>query len=354
MLTLLLSPALSLCTLFPYTLAPVPPFPAASAGEKKDELGPPGLVALKGGTTFIGSSKKDIDKLLKEMPGIAWRKLRSLDATTPQNRVTVAPFHMGLTEVTNEQYAVFVMATGHRPPEDWGDEPIATAQALFLSEQGELRAEAKEKGLPIPERREFRRDEWWLANWKQSTWAIPEQADLKPVTYVNYADVQAYCRWAGVRLPTEFEYQRACRGTSKNPFPWGDEWEDAKYCATSEIKRVNATFLVGSFEAGVSPDGLFDLAGNVWEWTSSPYGPYAKFKRNKYKLDRKTESLPQPTWDGNQRVAVGGSWQNPGLAARCTTRRPTDRTQMTDAFGFRLAASLAVGVDKAQAIFNTQ
>lgn len=349
MFTLLLSPALSVATLFP-----VPPVPAAALWEVQADQDPPGLVALEGGTTFIGSSKKDIEALIKEMPGVAWRKLRSLDSTTPQHRVTVAPFHMGLTEVTNEQYAVFVMATGHRPPEEWGDVVIAAAQAEFLSAEGRRRADAREKGEPIPERREFQRDVWWLANWKQSTWAIPENADLKPVTYVDYADVQAYCQWAGVRLPTEFEYQRACRGTSKNPFPWGTEWEDAKYCATSEYKRVNATFLVGSFEDGASAEGLLDLAGNAWEWTSSSYGPYPGFKRNKYKLDRKTENLPQPRWDGNQRVTVGGSWQNSSLAARCTTRRPTDRTQMTNAVGFRLAASLAVGVDQAQALFDTQ
>ena len=66
--------------------------------------------------------------------------------------------------------------------------------------------------------------------------------------------MRAYCKWAGLRLPTEFEFQRACRGTSKNPFPWGDEWEDNKYAATAEIKRVNETFLVASFADGVSPD----------------------------------------------------------------------------------------------------
>ena len=168
MLTLLLSPALSLTSLLPVSLIQAaPPW-------NKDELAPPGLIHIKGGSTFIGSNKKDIENLLKELPGAASRALRALDAETPQHRLSVNPFHMGLTEVTNEQYAVFVTATGHRPPEDWGNEAINTAQREFLNEQGKKRQEAQADGRPIPARVEFERDGWWLENWKQSPWAIPE------------------------------------------------------------------------------------------------------------------------------------------------------------------------------------
>ena len=151
----------------------------------------------------------------------------------------------------------------------------------------------------------------------------------------------AFCRWAGLRLPTEFEYQHAARGSSKDRFPWGDEWEDGKYCATNEIRRVSRTYPVGKFPEGVSRDGIHDLAGNVWERTASPYLAYPKFKKNQYRIpgSRKKYAVPQPKWDGNQRIIVGGSFANSKMVARCTVRRGSERSQMTEAVGFRVAGT---------------
>lgn len=344
MLSLLLSPALTLTALASWDTPKT---------NEKDELGPPGLVTFKGGTTHVGSSKKDIEALLEAIPRAALA-LRPLDAETPQNRLKVDPFLLGLTEVTNQQYEVFVRANGRRPLQEWGREAIDAAAEEYLIEQHKrneaLRAEGKARV-----REPFKKGEWWEENWREAKWEVTEADALRPATYVSYADAVDYCKWAGVRLPTEFEFQHACRGSGKNIYPWGDEWEPEKYAGTNEIRGHAFSYVIGSFEAGKTKDGLFDLAGNVWEWTSSPYLPYDKFEKNEYRINgEKEKKCEDPKWDGNQRVAVGGSFQNTRLVARCTVRRPSDRIQMTNALGFRIAATPRVGVDIAFAVFDTE
>lgn len=344
MLSLLIRPAVTASTL----LAALPAPPGAAP---KDEIGPPGLVSLRGGTTHVGSTKKDIEDLLETVSG-AQNALRALDAETPQNRVSVQPFLLGLNELTNEQYAVFIRATGHRPPQEWGGKALQAATLEFLTQQAKENEERKKRGERVV-RESFDGARWWSEHWSESEWAIPEGAALKPVTFVDYSDALAYCKWAGVRLPTELEYQHACRGDSKRPYPWGEEWEDGKYAATNELRGRDTCFPIASFEAGVSEDGIFELSGNVWEWTSSPYVAYEKFEKNTYKVG-KQEMTPEPDWDANKRVAVGGSFQNSRLVARCTTRRPSERTQMTNALGFRIAATPKAGVDIANAVYGTE
>lgn len=320
-----------------------------ASGSQANEVGPPGTVALRGGKTKIGMDAKDIQKLVDELPG-APQAVRALDAETPAHSVDVAPFYMGLTEVTNEQYAVFVRATGHRPPEGWGDAAITAAGNAFLQARGKENQERKARGeQPLPTK--FERSEWWSENWQGAEWSIPKGEELHPVVYVDYSDVLAYCRWAGVRLPTEFEFQHAVRGKTEQPYPWGEDWEDGKYCATSEDRRNNTTRPAGTFEEGRSADGLYELAGNAWEWTSSPYVAYPRFKKNTYKIDGTKEKMPEPTWDGNKRVVMGGCYQTSRLVARGSVRRPTDRDQMTNALGFRIAGSTSPGADIADAVF---
>jgi formylglycine-generating enzyme len=331
-LTLLLTPILTL---------PVAP-------QKADGPPPPGLVALKGGRATIGSSVKEIEALVE---GVSEAKtvVRALDAETPQHKISVAPFYMGLTEVTNEQYGEFVRATGYRPPLAWADAAIEEGRLLFFKNLKDLRDQGKSVvGIT------FDAADYWEENWEGKTWAIAEGDELRPVTRVDYRDAMAYCRWAGLRLPTEFEYQFAAHGSSSDPFPWGEKWEDGKYCASLEMRRVSRTFKVGHFPDGASRDGLLDLAGNVWEWTQSPYVAFKGFKKNKYKIPgtRKKFSAPQPSWDGNQRVVVGGSYENSKMVVRCTVRRGADRDQMTNALGFRIAGTPTPARDLVEHVWN--
>jgi len=313
---------------------------------------PPGLVAIEGGRTTIGSEKKDLEAMMEEMENLR-AAARPFDAETPQHTRDVEDFALGINEVTNEQYRPFVEATGHRPPFEWGEGALNEARSAFLTEQGKLREEARKAGKPIPPRKEFDKEKWWNENWSSASWEIPEGHKLKPVVYVDYSDVIAYCRWAGLRLPTEFEIQRAVRGKTKQMYPWGDNWEDGKFAATNEIRRINATQKIGSYPAGTTSDGVVDLVGNVWEWTSSPYVAYPRFKPNEYRFGtgrNRQEIKPAPEWDANRRVAVLGCYQSSRWVGRCTTRRPTDRIQLTNALGFRTAATPKACVDVATTI----
>lgn len=312
----------------------------------------PGLVEIPTGKVWVGSSEKEVEALLSQAPGYT----RILDAQTPQHQVELQSFWIGRYEVTNAEYLAFVEASGHQPPIHWADPKAEeTARLAFAKDENDKFEAAKAEGR-MYERGKWAadlspnpRDNWWAANWREAGYRIPEGLERYPVVYVTYEDVQEYCSWAGLRLPTEFEFQRAARKDSKSVYPWGDSWEDGKYGNTAELRRAKP-HTVGSFEDGASPFGIHDLAGNVWEWTSSPYAPYPNFRQSTYsvKVVGKPEKLSvAPSWDANQRVVAGGAYEVDKAAARTSTRRGTARSQFTGAMGFRVAASNRVGVDKA-------
>ena len=114
---------------------------------------------------------------------------------------------------------------------------------------------------------------------------------------------------------------------------------------------------VGSFPKGSTKDGIHDLLGNAWEWTSSPYVAYDGHKDGKYTFGKgssKETVEPESNFDANQRVAVGGSYTHEKFVARATTRRASDRSQTTTALGFRTAATPGSAFDVADAILQTE
>jgi len=147
----------------------------------------------------------------------------------PRHRVSIDAFQLARTHVTNAQYAKFVRASGHTKPGHWlnGEIPVGLAD--------------------------------------------------HPVTYVDWHDAQAFCQWAGVRLPTEAEWEKAARSEDVRIWPWGNEPPDATRCNFGN--RLMTTSPVHQFPQGASPYGALDMAGNAWEWTSSlsfgyPYDGY--------------------------------------------------------------------------------
>ncbi|MFN3652552.1 MAG: SUMF1/EgtB/PvdO family nonheme iron enzyme [Armatimonadota bacterium] len=143
----------------------------------------------------------------------------------PVRTVTLPAFYIDRTEVTVEEYARFIRATRHPAPPDWPG------------------------GKPDPKRLQH------------------------PVVNVSWYDANAYARWAGKRLPTEAEWEKAARGADGRLFPWGSEWSDA--LANVEGDRGEQPLRpVGSYPGGASPCGALDMVGNAWEWTADWYQPY--------------------------------------------------------------------------------
>ena len=312
----------------------------------KDSLSPPGLVLVEGGRTKIGTSFNDMEKLIEEHKE-AQEKAGGFLSEVPQNTIAVDDFFMMVTEVTNEQYREYVLSVNGQPPLLWGDKAIGVARDLFLQEDAEKRRAAKEANQPVPERAVWDAFTWWERNWKDQEWEMPEAIAKHPVIYVDYQNARGYAEWAGLRLPTEFEFERAVRGDTENDFTWGKDWE-SNAAVTKELRTTSDIMNVGSFPAGASRDGVFDLIGNVWEWTSSKYVAYDGYKHRKFsvgkgRLAMEIDSMPK--FSPDRRVVRSGSQQTGYIFARASTRGGFDRDQKASVLGFRCAASTKAGFD---------
>ncbi|MFQ5598214.1 MAG: formylglycine-generating enzyme family protein [Nitrospiria bacterium] len=207
----------------------------------------------------------------------------------PPHEVFVDNFYMDLYETTNVHYKAYVDATGARPPLLWRRGAFPTA----------------------------------LAN--------------HPVVYVNWYDADAYCKWAGKRLPTEAEWEKAARGTDARHFPWGVKFDTSRantprhWLSKGIEVHKGGTMPVGSFENGRSPYGLYDMAGNVYEWVSNWYLPYPG------------NQFPNIHYGKRNRVLRGGSWYD-CMSYGCGLSSPVyNRSRFTPeiknkGFGFRCAS----------------
>lgn len=322
-----------------------PPAPGAADA-------PPNMILVRGNTRVtIGTDKKEILALGEPGTTSAISAFHNTACETPQHTVSIPDYYLGVTEVTREQYAAFVRATGAMPPHTWGNADVINAARVEFLEQLALAKQQAKADNRKPPQRKWDAVKWWEANWQGVDWEVPAGEEALPVVWVDYQGARSYARWAGLRLMTEFEYQAAVRGKSKGNYPWGEEWDPSKSANSSNTRR--AVVPVASFPSGCSPDGIFDLAGNGWEWTSSPFKAYPKFKVLELQVGgrRSGERIRgEVAFNADNRVVVGGSFSSLELTQRCTTRRNTDRGQTTDALTFRVAASTQPGVDIAEAI----
>jgi iron(II)-dependent oxidoreductase len=244
--------------------------------------------------------------------GAVWDSF-AYDNEYPAREVFVSRFKLARAPVTNDEYARFVEEGGYERHEFW-------------NEEGWRWREKESWTCPLY----WRRAGGWVER-RMFEEAAP-QVD-HPVTGVSWYEAEAYARFAGKRLPTEAEWEKAASWdearASKRRYAWGDAEPDDSRCNFGQ--HTWGTTRVGLFPSGASAYGCLDMTGNVWEWTATPFDGFDGF-----------ESFPYPEYsqewfDGDHRVLKGGSWATHPSILR-TSFRNFFRRHFRIAFaGFRLA-----------------
>jgi iron(II)-dependent oxidoreductase len=218
----------------------------------------------------------------------------SLDNERPAHAVDVAPFWIGRVPVTNRQWLDFAADGGYRRADLW-------------SERGW--AHRVEAGLERPAS--------WTQDDTRRRFGIEEQVPPdEPVQHVCYYEAEAFAAWSGARLPTEIEWEKACAWDpvrhERRAWPWGSS------APTPELANLGGLGLrpapVGAYPAGASAYGAEQMIGDVWEWTSSDFGPWPGFTPMIYR------AYSEPFFGGDYKVLRGGSW-----AVAPSTIRPSFR-----------------------------
>jgi iron(II)-dependent oxidoreductase len=275
---------------------PRPRFAEAGQGGGKEEGPLPGDVVVPGGRFLLGAR-----------PGA---EPFVFDNEQWAHPVELRPFAVARAAVTQAEFAAFVEEDGYRRRELWDEAGWAWCEEAGAAHPVYWRREGPGRWL----RRDFER---WL----------PLEPH-RPVLHVNWYEAQAYCRWAGRRLPSEAEWEAAAGGPERR-FPWGDSPPSAERANLDGLALGCAD--VAACAAGDSPYGCRQMVGNVWEWTADDFLPYPGFAAGPYR----DYSAP---WFGTHKVLRGGCWVTRGRLPRNTWRnfyRPDRRDVWA---GFRTCA----------------
>lgn len=239
----------------------------------------------------------------------------ALDNEKPAHRVHVPAFSIDTVPVSNRRYLEFVEDGGYERADLWS------------TPGWEHRCDA---GLEAPR--------FWTfdASGRRARQQFGNVVELhpdEPVVHVCFYEAEAFARWAGGRLPTEFEWEKAARwdpqtGRSR-VYPWGDEEPGPEHANLGQ--RHLGPAVLGAYPAGVSPLGVHQLIGDVWEWTSSPFEPYPGFRAFPY------PEYSEVFFGNDYRVLRGGSFGTDSVACRGTFRNWDLPIRRQIFAGFRLA-----------------
>ncbi len=254
---------------------------------------PPNLARIPAGDFLMGASDAEDDE-------------------RPVHRVRLGEFFIGRFPVTCDEYARFIRAAGH---------PAPAVRGLPLITAGGRDALFKDLALPYV----------WENN------EPPAGHGSHPLVLITYEDAAAYCRWLSasldrlVRLPTEAEWEKAARGGVEGQrYPWGGDGIDPSRCnflLDPAVKHLRGTRPTGTFPP--NPYGLYDMAGNVWEWVSDWYGA------DYYAVSEPRDPAGPP--GGQMRIVRGGSWLNEDVTMlRCAYRHKVPPDTYAYSIGFRV------------------
>jgi gamma-glutamyl hercynylcysteine S-oxide synthase len=241
----------------------------------------PAMVHFAGGTVEIGTDDRSA----------------AYDNERSRHMVYVAPFWIDMYPVTNAEFERFIAAGGYTSREYWSDAGWAWLQ---------------ESGVTAP--KHWRRIEgrWFTRTMDRTTPVPPDH----PVCHVCYHEAEAFARFAGKRLPTETEWETAASWDPatgmKLGFPWGNQPASKDLANLDQLSFGTAP--VGSYPFNRSPIGCFGMIGDVWEWTSSDFGPHPGFESFPYK------EYSEAFFGSEYKVLRGGSWATRPGAIRNTFR----------------------------------
>ncbi len=231
------------------------------------------MVVVPAGEFWMGAREDDKD---------------AQDDERPAHQVYLDAYYIDQFEVTTSRYATFFQETKRDPPQYWSE-------------------------------------------------TVLKQHGQKPVVGVTWEDAHAYCEWAGKRLPTEAEWEKAARGTDERRYPWGDDpptQKLANFDHCCDFNDYGVLTDVGSFKSGKSPYGAYDMAGNVWEWVADWYDENLYQQRAKEKGVAQNPHGPEK---GELRGLRGGAWGSDAMYLHSTGRVGNDTSIRGNSFGFRCA-----------------
>ena len=294
--------------------------------DEKQKL-PEGMVLIPEGPFLMGSTEEDINKLLELDRNV---EASRFDVEVPQREVYMSAYLIDKYPVTNAKYRKFIESGGYKQRDFWSD-----AGWDYVQQSKPLDSDGVHSAL--------------------------DGEDDCPVVNVSWYEAEAFAKYAGKRLPTEAEWEKAARGTDGRIYPWGNEFDKTKLnCAESKIEKPTP---VTKFPEGISGYGCFDMAGNVWEWTADWFDsqyyrsapdrdPQGPAKAEEKPFFGRPEDVGTSIYDlepaeagdstlSDCKVLRGGSWNGGGVIhIRCANRDYDEPDYKNDTIGFRCAGSL--------------